>query len=101
MSIGATVSNKNELYASVAQLIDKQIHSGYTIFNVNKIAYDILDGKGCFEKEYTLIEKLDFERYLEKQIQKISLKNRDDDFIKRKMLEMYANPLINQLEAIK
>lgn len=101
MSIGATVSNKNELYASVAQLIDKQIHSGYTIFNVNKIAYDILDGKDRFEKEYTLIEKLDFERYLDKQIQKISLKNRDDDFIKRKMLEMYANPLINQLEAIK
>ena len=101
VSLGTSFQNKAELYSAVAQLIDKHIHTGYTIFNINKIAFDILDGKGRFEKEYTLIEKLDFERYLEKQTQKITLDNRDDDFIMRKMLEMYANPLINQLEAIK
>jgi hypothetical protein len=101
LSLGASINNKAELYSAVAQLIDKYIHTGYTIFNINKIAYDILDGKGRFDKDYTLIEKLDFERYLEKQTQKITLENRDDDFIMRKMLEMYANPLINQLEAIR
>jgi len=101
VDLGTKIHNKAELYSAVAQLIDKQIYTGYAIFNINKIAYDILDGKGQFENEYTLIEKLDFERYLEKQTQKITIDNRDDDFIMRKMLEMYANPLINQLEAIK
>ncbi len=97
--LGKTIQNKSELYAAIAGLIDKHIHSGYTIFNVNKIAYDILEGKKCFENDYTLIEKLDFERYLEKQTEKIQIENRDDNFIMRKMLEMYANPLINHLEA--
>lgn len=100
-NLGATISNKNELYSAVAQLIDKKIHSGYTIYNINKIAYDILNGNGRFENEYTLIEKLDFERYLEKQIEKTQLENRDDDFLMRKLLEMYANPLVNYLEATK
>ena len=101
MDLGNAISNKNELYSAIAQLIDKHIYLGYTIFNVNKIAFDILDGAGRFEKEYTLIEKLDFEKYLEMQIEKIKIDNRDDDFLMRKMLEMYANPLVNQLDALK
>ena len=101
MDLGNAISNKNELYSAIAQFIDKHIYLGYTIFNVNKIAFDILDGAGRFEKEYTLIEKLDFEKYLEMQIEKIKIDNRDDDFLMRKMLEMYANPLVNQLDALK
>lgn len=98
-ALGSEISNKSELYAAIAALLDKQIHSGYTIYNVNKIAYDLLIEGKRFEKDYTLIEKLDFERYLAKQIEKIQLENRDNDFIMRKLLEMYANPLINQLAA--
>ena len=101
LNLGNAISNKNELYTAIAQLIDKHIYLGYTIFNVNKIAFDILDGAGRFEKEYTLIEKLDFEKYLEMQIEKIKIENRDDDFLMRKMLEMYANPLVNQLDTQK
>jgi hypothetical protein len=35
------------------------------------------------------------------QIEKIKIDSRDDDFLMRKMLEMYANPLVNQLDALK
>lgn len=101
LNLGNAISNKNELYTAITQLIDKHIYLGYTIFNVNKIAFDILDGTGRFEKEYTLIEKLDFEKYLEMQIEKIKIENRADDFLMRKMLEMYANPLVNQLDTQK
>jgi len=101
LNLGNAISNKNELYTAITQLIDKHIYLGYTIFNVNKIAFDILDGTGRFEKEYTLIGKLDFEKYLEMQIEKIKIENRDDDFLMRKMLEMYANPLVNQLDTQK
>jgi hypothetical protein len=101
IALGATISNRNELYTAIAQLIDKQIHSSYSIFKVNKIAYDILDGNGVYENDYTLVEKLDFEKYLEKQIEKIQIDNRDDDFLMRKMLEMYTNPLLNYLNALR
>ncbi len=90
---------KSSLIAGVAALIDRKIHTNYTIFQCNKIAYDILYKTNRFSKEYTMMEKLDFERYIEKQTGKIDLENRDDDFVIKKMLEMYANPLVNYLQA--
>lgn len=88
---------KNETYTAIAQLLDKKIHAGYEIFTINKVAFDLLEGSNRFSNEYTLMEKLDIECYLEKQIAKIEMDNRDDDFLLRKMLEMYANPLKNKL----
>lgn len=92
---------KTTFFGAVARIIDKEIHSAYEIYPINKIAYDILDGKGQFEGDYTLLQKLDFEKYLEQQLAKIDIENRDDNFLLRKMLEMYANPLINKIEADK
>ncbi len=99
LALGQAEQNKAAFFTAVAKLIDKNIHTCYEIYANNKIAFDILDGKGVYEGEYTLLQKLDFEKYLEKQLSKIDLENRDDNFLLRKMLEMYANPLINQLEA--
>lgn len=90
-------TNRNELVAATAQLIDSHIYRNYSIFAVNKIAYDLLEGAERFASEYTLMEKLDFEKYLGKQIEKIDLDNKDVDFLMIKLLEMYANPLKNTL----
>jgi len=49
--------------------------------------------------EYSTIEKLDFESYLMKQMAKIDLEDKDEKFLLIKLLEMYANPLINKLES--
>ncbi|MGB4414943.1 MAG: 1-acyl-sn-glycerol-3-phosphate acyltransferase [Paludibacter sp.] len=97
--LGSEIHNKNELISRIAGLIDRRIHSNYTIFPINKVAYDLLNNTGRFIKEYSMMERLDFERYLEKQIQKIELADKDVDFLKKKLLEMYANPLINYLQA--
>lgn len=93
-------NNKNELISKIAALIDKSIHNNYVIYPINKIAYDLLNSGKQFEKEYSMMEKLDFEAYVEKQIQKIDLPEKDIDFLKIKILEMYANPLINKLNSI-
>lgn len=90
--------HKNELFSQIAELIDREIFDNYVIFPGNKIAYDLLNGTDKFSKEYTLMEKLDFEKYLEKQIEKIDLEYKDIDFLMVKLLEMYANPLINALD---
>ncbi|MDD4992882.1 MAG: 1-acyl-sn-glycerol-3-phosphate acyltransferase [Paludibacter sp.] len=97
--IAAKASNRNEQIALVAELIDKRIHANYSIFAINKIAYDLIKSDNRFANEYTTMEKLDFEKYLSLQIAKIDIENRDDDFLMSKLLEMYANPLINQIES--
>ena len=99
LKIGAESNDKSEVYRRTAELIDKHIHADYEIYNVNKIAHDLLTGENRFAKDYDLLEKLDFEKYLEKQIMKIDLNDKDENFLRRKMLEMYANPLINHLKA--
>jgi hypothetical protein len=99
--IAQETPDKKEQITRVASLIDKRIHANYVIMPNNKIAYDLLKGEERFVKEYTLIEKLDFEQYLLKQIAKIDLENKDERFLQIKMLEMYANPFINYLSAIE
>lgn len=95
--LGKNIVNRNELVASVAGMIDRHIYSNYEIYNVNRIAFDLLEGRTDFEDSYTLIEKLDFQKYLTQQIEKIDLENKDYDFLMMKLLEMYTNPLKNAM----
>ncbi len=97
--IASKTSNRNEQITLTAELIDKRIHANYTVFANNKIAYDVLkEEEQRFVKEYTEAEKNDFDRYLSFQICKIELENKDEKFLRSKLIEMYANPLINKLQ---
>ena len=97
MKIGSDTSSRNEQITLVTELIDRRIHSNYSIFANNKIAYDtFLNGK-FFTNEYSEQDKQEFERYLKLQIAKINIENKDESFLKMKLIEMYANPLINKL----
>ena len=98
-AITKETSNRNEQIALAAKLIDYHIHSNYTIYPNNKIAYDEIYSDNEFARDYSKSEKEQFEEYLDKQIRKIDLENKDRDFLRLKMLEMYANPLKNQLAA--
>jgi hypothetical protein len=92
------IENKNEQISALAEVIDIKIHSHYKIYAVNKIAHDLLLEKNSFEKEYTDKQKQEFETYIQQQINKIDLSNKDVKFLRNKILEMYANPLINFLQ---
>jgi hypothetical protein len=98
--IATETSNRSEQITRTAELIDKRIHLNYTIFAINKIAYDLEMGEKRFESEYSIMEKLDFEKYLSLQIAKIDLADKDEDFLMHRLLEMYANPLVNHLAAL-
>jgi hypothetical protein len=92
---------KNEQFTALARLIDKHIHRNYKIFANNRVAYDLLMGENRFANEYTAEDKNKFETYLQERIAKIDILNKDESFLRTKILEMYANPLKNKLEAIK
>ncbi len=93
--------NRNEQINAIATAIDKQIHLGYNIYKVNKIAYDLYLESDKFSTEYTGQDKSGFETYIEGQIAKIQIPDKDIAFLRNKILEMYANPLINQLNAMQ
>lgn len=83
----------------VAQLIDSEIHANYKFFACNYIAYDLLEKTNRFADKYTQQEASKFEDYLNKQIGKIDLENKDIEFLKTKIFEMYSNALRNYLTA--
>lgn len=91
---------KNEKTAAVARIIDKHIHMNYRFWAINYYCYELLTGDTRFADKYTADEKAKLDAYLQGQIEKIDLPERDDDFCRTKILEMYANPVKNYLEAI-
>lgn len=92
---------KTEVFTVIAELIDKHIHQNYRLYPCNYIAMDALNGEDKFADQYTDEDKAQFEAYLNKQIEKIDLPNKDMDFLRHYMLVMYANPAINHLKAIE
>lgn len=93
--------HKNELFTKITRLMDVRIHRNYHLYPGNYIATDMLDGIDTFSHCYSLREKEQFASYLERQLGKINLENKDEPFLRKKMLEMYSNPLRNKLEADK
>lgn len=87
--------SKPELYATISTLIDKRIHANYRIYPGNYVAHDLLSGQATFSAQYTVEEKQHFETYIDKQLARIDIPNKDLPFLREKMLLMYANPLIN------
>lgn len=87
--------SKPELYATISTLVDKRIHANYRIYPGNYVAHDLLSGQATFSAQYTVEEKQRFEAYVDKQLARIDIPNKDLPFLREKMLLMYANPLIN------
>ena len=88
---------KNELIATIANIIDKEIYKHYRFYPCNYVAYDMLTGTKRFSSNYGLRDKKHFEEYLQGQLDKIVLPNKDEAFLRTKILEMYTNPLKNYL----
>lgn len=88
---------KNEIVAAVASIIDKEIYKHYRFYPCNYVAYDMLTGTKRFSEGYGLKDKKQFEEYLQGQLDKIVIPNKDEAFLRTKILEMYTNPLKNHL----
>ena len=93
--------NRNQYLEQIAAIIDNKIFSGYRIYPCNYIALDMLNGNNDMAGNYTAKDKKRFEKYLKGQLAKITIENPDYNFLQHKLLEMYANPLINKLNTDK
>ena len=90
---------KQELFNTIAAHIDHEIHSHYRLYPGNYVALDLLENTEAHASEYTPEDKARFEKYIAGQLAKIELPDKDEAFLKEKILAMYANPVRNFLAA--
>lgn len=88
---------KAKVFDIIAEHIDKEIFRNYRLYPSNYIALDMLEGNEAHAGRYTAEDKAVFEKYLQGQIAKIDIPNKDEAFLRERMLTMYANPARNSL----
>ena len=90
---------KTEWFKALAERMDREIYRGYVLYPCNYIALDELEGGRSYADHYTPQDKERFEQYLQGQLAKITIPNKDEAFLRERMLTMYANPVRNYLKA--
>lgn len=88
---------KSKVFDVIAEHIDKEIFKNYRLYPSNYIALDMLEGNEAHAGRYTAEDKAAFEKYLQGQIARIDIPNKDEAFLRERMLTMYANPARNSL----
>ncbi|MBR5530860.1 MAG: 1-acyl-sn-glycerol-3-phosphate acyltransferase [Bacteroidaceae bacterium] len=88
---------KGEFFAAVAQRMDADIFRNYRLYPGNYVAVDLLEGSTRFASHYTEEQKQQFEKYVQSRIALVELSNPDTAYLRERILEMYANPVLNQL----
>ena len=90
---------KTEYYKVLGERMDREIHRGYELFPCNYIALDELNGNSENAGHYTDADKQRFETYLAGQLAKIKIDNKDEAFLRERILTMYANPVRNKVNS--
>ena len=86
-----------EFFAATARRLDEEIYRNYRLYPNNFVALDLLNNEKDYISHYSEEDKVQFEQYLQQQIDKIDLPNKDEAFLRERLLAMYANPAKNQL----
>ena len=92
---------KGEFYAELAARMDRIIHQGYMLFPINYVAADLLAGRAAHAAMYTLEDRQRVEDYFRQRIAMVDLPDKDEAFLREKLLTMYANPVLNQEKAMQ
>jgi hypothetical protein len=92
--------SKTDLFLAIAQHIDLEIHRNYRLYPSNYIALDMLSSSTQYADKYTDADKSFFENYLSGQMAKIQIPDKDEVFLRERILTMYANPAKNHLSAL-
>lgn len=98
----ADPDDRNAVVHTACQLIDRSIYRGYKLFPCNYIAVDRLDGDSRYADRYDARDVEAFDSYLNRQLDKVDVPDITDEerqYMRDAILEMYANPLRNQVSA--
>lgn len=94
--------DKQEVVHRICHHIDCGIHSGYKIYPINYVAYDLAFDSDKYRDRYTDEELMKVTAYIEGQLDKVDVPDitvQERNFMRTYMYTMYANPLRNKLLA--
>lgn len=89
------IDDKTAQVNTVCATIDKALHGNMVLFPINYLAYDLRFGT---DKYADKISTEDYDKaigYLNGQLAKIDIPEKDEDFLWEKLLLMYSNPVCN------
>lgn len=92
---------KADFFKAVATHIDKEVFRRYRLYPSNYVALDELEGTTAHADRYTAEQKAQFDGYIAQQMAKIQLPDKDEAFLRERLLTMYANPARNQEQLLK
>lgn len=92
---------KADFFKTVATHIDEEVFRRYRLYPSNYVALDELEGTTAHADRYTAEQKAQFDGYIAQQMAKIQLPNKDEAFLRERLLTMYANPARNQEQLLK
>lgn len=92
---------KADFFKAVATHIDEEVFRRYRFYPSNYVALDELEGTTAHADRYTAEQKTQFDGYIAQQMAKIQLPDKDEAFLRERMLTMYANPARNQEQLLK
>lgn len=90
------IQDRNAQVNCVCQTIDRALHANMELFPVNYVAYDMRFQTNKYADKYTKEEKNRALEYLNGQLAKVQIPNRDDQFLWEQLLIMYSNPVVNR-----
>lgn len=90
---------KPEMFRTITEWMTREIHRNYTLYPCNYVACDMMEGGQRYAGHYTADDRRQFEDYLQGQLDKIEVPNKDEAFLKRCILNMYMHPVINKQNA--
>lgn len=92
---------KADFFKAVATYIDDEVFRRYRLYPSNYVALDELEGTTAHADRYTAEQKAQFDGYIAQQMAKIQLPDKDEAFLRERLLTMYANPARNQEQLLK
>lgn len=92
---------KADFFKAVATHIDEEVFRRYRLYPSNYVALDELEGTTAHADRYTAEQKAQFDGYIAQQMAKLQLPNKDEAFLRERLLTMYANPARNQEQLLK
>lgn len=93
---GSSKAEQNKQIEELGKEIDQQIYSNFKLWPNNYVAYDMLMQDHSFSHKYTSEEEKNFKTMVEQALIHIDFPVTD---IKERFLKLYANPVINKLNA--
>lgn len=90
------IDDKTAQVNCVCQTIDRALHGAMELYPVNYLAYDLKYQTSKYADMYSVEERDKAANYLNGQLAKIDIPNKDEEFLWQMLLTMYSNPVANK-----